>query len=989
MALRVLSVVAARDMSSSACGGEEPAATERAELEPLSVTQWTGKSELFAEYPPLVVGQTSRFAIHLTDISNFKAVTSGQVEVRLEGGGAAPETFRVDAPSRPGIFGVDVKPARAGARELVIALKSASLTDTHRVPDVTVYPDQQAARKAVEAAPAEAEGISFLKEQQWALDFGTRVAEERAIRESIRVPATIVARPGGAAQVVAPIDGRLIQVAPRRTGQRGDAGTGARATAAAAVGARRAAAARTGARRGGGVRSILPYAIASALSGSSTAGASPQKRLDEARAVEAQALARRRAADAQIAQYNAARSGTGAGSASGLFILRSPIAGALASRQATTGANVSCRHHALRGGRCLAGPCRGPDSRSTGRAGAARRPRPRSKSPGREPIPIPGRATTLGKVLDPETRTLPIVFALDNRALRLPLGQSVFLRLLMEETAPQDGDSRLRGGRRCRPAHRVRPDERRIVRAAAGHAWRAAGRRRAGARRREARRAHRLEGRASRAAGVAVDAGAGARPRALEGAAMIDKLIRWSLAHRPIVMALATAFLVWGGWTASRMPLDVLPDLTAPTVTILVEAPGMDPLEIEPLVTLPIESALNGSVGVRRVRSATAVGVAVVWVEFDWGQDVARARQTVTEKLTLVAGSLPPGVEPPFLAPVSSIMGEVLFVDLESDRHSPIELRTTAETVIRRRLLAVPGVSQVIATGGEQKQYEVVLDPARLQAHDVTIADVERALTAANRNATAGFTAAEGQEYLVRGVGRFSNAADIGATVVKIHDTVPVLVRDLGTVQIGVGHQARRRIAQREARGHHRHPEAAGREHAAAHRANRRDARRHPARAAAGHDDSPRPVPQRRLHRAVAAQPVQSAHRRRRPRHRRRGRVPDERARRRDHAARAAAVAARGGGGARSVRPHDQQHEPWRAGDCDRRARRRRDYRRRERRAPAARERQAADRKRASRRSKSCTTRARRFAIRSCLPRSSSRSCSCRCFCSAASKGGC
>jgi CzcA family heavy metal efflux pump len=266
---------------------------------------------------------------------------------------------------------------------------------------------------------------------------------------------------------------------------------------------------------------------------------------------------------------------------------------------------------------------------------------------------------------------------------------------------------------------------------------------------------------------------------------MIDRLIRWSLAHRPIVMALAIAFLVWGGWTASRMPLDVLPDLTAPTVTILVEAPGMDPLEIEPLVTLPIESALNGSVGVRRVRSATAVGVAVVWVEFDWGQDVARARQTVTEKLTLVAGALPPGVEPPFLAPVSSIMGEVLFVDLESDRHSPVDLRTTAETVVRRRLLAVPGVSQVIATGGEQKQYEVVVEPSRLLAHDVTMADVERALTAANRNRTAGFTAAEGQEYLVRGVGRFSNATDIGATVVKIHDTVPVLMRDLGTVQVG------------------------------------------------------------------------------------------------------------------------------------------------------------------------------------------------------------
>lgn len=266
---------------------------------------------------------------------------------------------------------------------------------------------------------------------------------------------------------------------------------------------------------------------------------------------------------------------------------------------------------------------------------------------------------------------------------------------------------------------------------------------------------------------------------------MIDALIRWSLRHRMMVVALAAGFLVWGGWTASRMPLDVLPDLTAPTVTILVEAPGMDPLEIEPLVTLPIESTLNGAAGVRRVRSATAVGVAVIWVEFDWGQDVTRARQIVNEKLTLVAGSLPLGVDPPFLAPVSSIMGEVLFVDLESERHSPLELRTTAETVIRRRLLAVPGVSQVIATGGDQKQYEVVLEPARLQAHSVTIHEVEQALMAANRNATAGFRVAEGQEYLVRGLGRFTNESDIGAAVVKITDNVPVLIRDLGKVQVG------------------------------------------------------------------------------------------------------------------------------------------------------------------------------------------------------------
>ena len=147
---------------------------------------------------------------------------------------------------------------------------------------------------------------------------------------------------------------------------------------------------------------------------------------------------------------------------------------------------------------------------------------------------------------------------------------------------------------------------------------------------------------------------------------MIDSLIRWSIHNRTIVLALAAAFLVWGGYSISKMPVDVLPDLTAPTVTILAEAPGMDPLEIESLVTFPIESALNGAAGVRRVRSATAVGVAVVWVEFDWGQDIQPRPPDRHGEAHTVSGSLPPGVEPPFLAPVSSIMGEVLFIDLES-----------------------------------------------------------------------------------------------------------------------------------------------------------------------------------------------------------------------------------------------------------------------------------------------------------------------------------
>jgi cobalt-zinc-cadmium efflux system membrane fusion protein len=433
MALRLMGALLLA-LTVTACRGDEAPAAEQPEAEPLTVTQWTGRSELFAEYAPLVVGETSRFAIHLTDMSNFKAVTTGQVEVRLEGGGAAPETFRVDAPSRPGIFGVDVKPSRAGARELVIALKSASLSDTHRVRDVTVYPDQQAAQKAIAAAPVEPEGISFLKEQQWVLDFGTVLAEQRAIRESIRVPAQIVARPGGAAQVVAPLDGRLVQVTSAAPGSIVTQGQElarllpppsvpgelpqleqARAEAAAAV-----------------ELAVLDRERAERLV---AAGASPQKRLDEARAVEAQALARRRAAEAQIAQYNAARSGAGAGTASGLFILRSPISGTIASRQATTGANVAAGTTLFEVADVsqvhVAG--RVPEAHT---AQALRAVAAEIEIAGREAIPIQGRAITLGKVLDPETRTLPIVFALDNRTLRLPIGQSVFLRLLLEETAP-------------------------------------------------------------------------------------------------------------------------------------------------------------------------------------------------------------------------------------------------------------------------------------------------------------------------------------------------------------------------------------------------------------------------------------------------------------------------------------------------------------------------------------------------------------------------
>src|SRR5215203_1904095 len=204
---------------------------------------------------------------------------------------------------------------------------------------------------------------------------------------------------------------------------------------------------------------------------------------------------------------------------------------------------------------------------------------------------------------------------------------------------------------------------------------------------------------------------------------MLNNLIAWSLRNRVFVLAAAAILLAAGTWTASRMPVDVFPDLTAPTVTVLTEAHGMAPEEVEALVSFPIETAVNGATGVRRVRSSTAQGISVVWVEFDWGTDVFRARQIVAEKLQTVATTLPEGISAPVLAPVSSVMGEILMVGLSGPQPAT-ELRTVADWTIRRRLLAVPGVAQVIPIGGEVKQFQVQPDPARMLATGVTLQEV-------------------------------------------------------------------------------------------------------------------------------------------------------------------------------------------------------------------------------------------------------------------------
>ena len=266
---------------------------------------------------------------------------------------------------------------------------------------------------------------------------------------------------------------------------------------------------------------------------------------------------------------------------------------------------------------------------------------------------------------------------------------------------------------------------------------------------------------------------------------MMDLLIRWSLQNRALVLVAGLLLLVIGTYVGTQMPVDVFPDLTAPTVTVITEGHGMAPTEAESQVTLPIESALNGAAGVRRVRSSTAVGISVVWVEFDWGEDIREARQVVTERLATVAGALPPEVERPVLAPVSSIMGEILFVGLSSEQHPPIELRSYAEASIRRRLLAVAGVSQVTPIGGGEKQFQVVVDPARLATYGLSLTQVLRALEEGNENASAGVINERGNEWLVTGVGRARTLEEIGATVVASTNLAALTIAHLGEVRIG------------------------------------------------------------------------------------------------------------------------------------------------------------------------------------------------------------
>jgi membrane fusion protein, heavy metal efflux system len=410
------------------CQKPSPVATapQEPESHPESFTSWTAKTELFMEYSPLISGQTSRFAIHLTRLDNFKAISKGRVEVRLAGTDGKTGVAAADAASRPGIFGVDVKAPSAGDYRLALHFTGEGITDVHDLGKIASSPTQAAAAHEHDAATGET--IAFLKEQQWTLDFGAAIVEDRRIASGLRVPAEVIPRSGGQAEVTAPFDGRIV------------------AAALPVIGA--------GVRQGQVLVSILPptsspsdlasLELARSEANLSVqlarkdreraerlvkAGAAPAKRLDEAQTVEATAGARLKASEARIAQYEASSSAEPAAPGAKVFALRAPISGVIVETHAAPGANVNA-------GETLFKIVDLETVYVSAVVPEAELPRVRNLS-GAE-LELPGlprprrlsRLISVGRVVDPASRTFPVIYAMDNSDRRAAINQAVYVRLL-------------------------------------------------------------------------------------------------------------------------------------------------------------------------------------------------------------------------------------------------------------------------------------------------------------------------------------------------------------------------------------------------------------------------------------------------------------------------------------------------------------------------------------------------------------------------------
>ena len=415
----------------SGCSAAVPEA-QPVQPESMSVTDWTQKTELFMEYPPLIAGTQGRFAVHLTNLADFHALAKGRVTIELKPDTGQAETFEAAGPSSPGIFGVNVTPKAAGTYTMAVMVASPELSDRHDLGQVRVYADAQSAAQA--PTPAEFEHVSFLKEQQWALDFATEVVASRELRSSLRVPAEVIPRSGGDAEVAAPFDGRLVVSSPPVIGQRVTQGevlaellplTSVPSDLAGLELAREEATATLELARRDRERAERLVA----------AGAAPAKRLDEARTAESNAAARLKAAATRLAQYDTSSAAAGGAQGAKLFALRAPIAGVVQQADAPAGANV-------KGGEIL---FRIVDLDSVYVSAIVPESElPRMAALSGAELEVPGRSqarrlqrlVSVGRVVDPASRTFPVIYEIDNRDRGVAVNQTVYVSLLTAATKP-------------------------------------------------------------------------------------------------------------------------------------------------------------------------------------------------------------------------------------------------------------------------------------------------------------------------------------------------------------------------------------------------------------------------------------------------------------------------------------------------------------------------------------------------------------------------
>lgn len=407
----------------AACRGSGTSTPEEWKPPTIVVTRWTEKTELLVEFPALVAGETSRFAVHLTNLADFKPVVTGRVAVRLAGG-PSPQTFVAEAPSRPGIFGVNVRPGAPGRYVVQIALEGTRVSDAHELRDVIVHPD---ARQAAAAAPGEDRGgIAFLKEQQWTLDFGTTIAGERSLRESLTVPAEIRPRAGGDAMITAPLSGRLQTSAPRTIGTPVGAGE-----VLAEIVPHTESAADPAALE-------LELSEATAALSLATAererterliaeGAVPARRAEEARIAEQRARAAVEAARTRLSQRELLRTGRGAVASTNRYIVRSPISGVVARAAVTRGSSVEQGEELFRivATDTVTVVAHVPESQASRVRGVAAAEVVSGEGPPRGL----GRVLSRGRVVDAASRTVPVVFEWRQPDPAFAIGQSVQVRL--------------------------------------------------------------------------------------------------------------------------------------------------------------------------------------------------------------------------------------------------------------------------------------------------------------------------------------------------------------------------------------------------------------------------------------------------------------------------------------------------------------------------------------------------------------------------------